>query len=68
MLQGRNLAHQSERAAVNHLVYSSVAAADLKTGIPHFESKLEIENYIRKIRTPPHNFPPPYSSWKTSWP
>ncbi len=31
---------------VNHLVYSSVMAADLNTGIPHFDSKYVIEKYI----------------------
>jgi uncharacterized protein YbjT (DUF2867 family) len=29
-----------------HLVYSSVLGADLNTGVPHFESKYELENYI----------------------
>ena len=31
---------------VNQLVYSSVMGADLKTGIPHFDSKYVIEKYI----------------------
>ena len=30
-----------------HLVYSSVLGADLNTGVPHFESKFVIENYIK---------------------
>lgn len=30
-----------------HLVYSSVLGADLNTGVPHFDSKFEIENYIK---------------------
>ena len=30
-----------------HLVYSSVLGADLNTAIPHFESKFELENYIK---------------------
>ena len=30
-----------------HLVYSSVLGADLNTGIPHFDSKFELENHIR---------------------
>ncbi|HEV7621650.1 MAG TPA: NmrA family NAD(P)-binding protein, partial [Flavisolibacter sp.] len=40
------------RYGVQHFVYSSVAGADLKTGIPHFESKSIIENHIRKISLP----------------
>ena len=30
-----------------HLVYSSVLGADLDTAVPHFESKFELENYIK---------------------
>jgi uncharacterized protein YbjT (DUF2867 family) len=32
---------------IKHLVYSSVMGADLKTGVPHFESKYVIEKYIK---------------------
>jgi uncharacterized protein YbjT (DUF2867 family) len=32
---------------VGHVVYSSVAAADRKTGIPHFETKHQIEEHLR---------------------
>lgn len=34
-------------AGVNHLVYTSVAGADASTGIPHFDSKAKVEDYIR---------------------
>jgi len=30
-----------------HLVYASVLGADLNTGVPHFDSKFELENYIK---------------------
>jgi uncharacterized protein YbjT (DUF2867 family) len=30
-----------------HIVYSSVGSANKKTGIPHFESKLEIEKHLK---------------------
>lgn len=33
-----------------HLVYSSVLGADLNTGVPHFESKFEIENYLKSLK------------------
>jgi uncharacterized protein YbjT (DUF2867 family) len=35
-----------------HIVYSSVGSANKKTGIPHFESKLEIENYLKAGENP----------------
>lgn len=44
---GLNLANVANRAAVDHLVYSSVASADANTGIAHFESKNRIEQHIR---------------------
>ena len=34
-------------AGVNHFVYSSVAGADRDTGIPHFDSKHQVENHVR---------------------
>ena len=32
---------------INHFVYSSVLGADLDTGVPHFESKNILEDYIK---------------------
>jgi uncharacterized protein YbjT (DUF2867 family) len=45
--QGINVAEAARRARISHFVYSSVAAADRNTGIPHFESKNRIEQHIR---------------------
>jgi uncharacterized protein YbjT (DUF2867 family) len=39
-------------AGVTHLVYSSVAGADRATGIPHFDSKFEVEKEIRRSGVP----------------
>ena len=50
--QGRNLADAAKRAGAGHFVYTSVASADKNTGIPHFDSKYEIEEYIRTIQLP----------------
>jgi uncharacterized protein YbjT (DUF2867 family) len=47
--QGLNMAKEANRAGVNHFVYNSVASADRTTGIPHFDSKYEIETHIRNI-------------------
>jgi len=35
---------------IKHLVYTSVYGADLNTGIPHFDSKYEIEKHIRSSK------------------
>src|ERR1051326_994274 len=45
--QGKNLVDAAKRSGVSHFVLSSVAAADGKTGIPHFESKFVIEEHLR---------------------
>ena len=37
---------------IQHLVLSSVASADRKTGIPHFDSKAEIEAYLKRSSVP----------------
>ena len=50
--QGKNLADAAKRAGVSHFIYTSVASADKNTGIPHFDSKYEIEEYIKTIQLP----------------
>jgi uncharacterized protein YbjT (DUF2867 family) len=42
-------AADAAKAAGAHLVYSSVANADRATGIPHFDSKAEVERHIASI-------------------
>ena len=45
--QGRNIVDACERAQVGHLVLSTVMTFDDRpTGIPHVDSKLEIERYL----------------------
>jgi uncharacterized protein YbjT (DUF2867 family) len=50
--QGRTIADAAAAAGVQHLVYNSVGGADRNTGIPHFESKWEIEQHIRTLGIP----------------
>ncbi len=50
--QGKNMADAAGAAGVQHYVYSSVGGADRNTGIPHFESKWEIERYISSLSLP----------------
>ncbi|MDC0712598.1 NmrA/HSCARG family protein [Stigmatella sp. ncwal1] len=49
---GAHLVDAARRAGVKHFVYSSVAGADHLTGIPHFDSKHEVEHYLRHSRVP----------------
>ncbi len=50
--QGKAVADAAKKTGVTHFVYSSVGGAELNTGIPHFESKYAVEEYIRKIGLP----------------
>ncbi len=45
--QGKTLIDAANRADVTHFVYSSVIGADANTGVPHFESKGQIEAHLR---------------------
>lgn len=50
--QGINLVEAARRAVVDYFVYSSVGSADQQTGIPHFDSKFQIEERIRATGVP----------------
>ena len=50
--QGKSLADAAKAAGVQHFVYSSVVSADRKTGLPHFESKWQIEQHIHQCGLP----------------
>jgi uncharacterized protein YbjT (DUF2867 family) len=43
------VAADAAKAAGVHLVFTSVGSADRQTGIPHFDSKYEVEKHIAKI-------------------
>jgi len=45
-------------AGIKHFIFSSVGAADKHTGIPFFDSKREIELYIRRKKLPTTIFRP----------
>lgn len=50
--QGILAADAAKMAGIGHLIYSSVADADKKTGIPHFESKYLVEQNVRQLGIP----------------
>jgi uncharacterized protein YbjT (DUF2867 family) len=43
---GHAIADAASAAGVPHVVYSSVGGAERHTGIPHFESKRDVERYL----------------------
>ena len=50
--QGKTLADAAKNANVPQYVFTSVGVADKNSGIPHFETKWEVEQYIRQIGLP----------------
>ena len=50
--QGMVAADAAKAAGVGHLIYSSVADANKKTGIPHFDSKYLVERHIERLGIP----------------
>jgi len=52
VLQGKTVADAIIEAGVQHCVYSSVGSAHRQTGIPHFDSKWEIEEHLRTLDLP----------------
>ncbi|MBW4549417.1 MAG: NmrA/HSCARG family protein [Symplocastrum torsivum CPER-KK1] len=50
--QGKAVADAASSARIQHFVYSSVGSAERNTGIPHFDSKFQVEEYIRASELP----------------
>ena len=65
--QGVLLADAAKDAGVEHLVYSSVGSAHRETGIPHFESKWEVEEHVRASGVPYTVLRPVYFMQNWEW-
>jgi uncharacterized protein YbjT (DUF2867 family) len=50
--QGKSVAEAARRAGVHHLVYLSAGTGQPGTGLPHFESKLQVEAHMRSLELP----------------
>jgi len=50
--QGKLVADVAQSVGVEHLVYASAGTGDRGTGIPHFENKLVVEDYMRSLELP----------------
>jgi uncharacterized protein YbjT (DUF2867 family) len=58
--QGTALGNAAKAVGVRHYVYSSVGGADRRSGVPHFESKWQIEEHLRGLGLPLTIFRPAY--------
>ena len=50
--QGKAIADAAKRANVKHFVFPSLALSELKTGVPYFEAKAEIERHVAALALP----------------
>jgi uncharacterized protein YbjT (DUF2867 family) len=50
--QGRAIADAAKDAGVGHFVYASVAGAEMNTGVPSWESKWQVEQYLHEVGLP----------------
>jgi uncharacterized protein YbjT (DUF2867 family) len=53
-VQGKRLAKVARDEGVQHFVYTSVGSAHRKTGIPHFENKVRVEETVKSLNFPSH--------------
>jgi uncharacterized protein YbjT (DUF2867 family) len=67
--QGINLVDAAREAGVRHLVFSSVGRADADTGIPHFDSKFEVEKRLVESDVPYTIIAPVFfmENWLSPW-
>ena len=67
--QSKAFADAAKRAGVEHLMYTSVLYARLGTGVPQFESKRQIEDYVRTLGVPYSIVRPPsfMSNLEADW-
>jgi uncharacterized protein YbjT (DUF2867 family) len=50
--QGITITDAAKAAGAAHLIYSSAAGANRATGVPHFESKYEVEKHLQASSVP----------------
>lgn len=52
IIQGKAFVDAAKKRNLKHLVFTSVEGADRNTGIPHFDSKWQVEEMIREAGIP----------------
>jgi uncharacterized protein YbjT (DUF2867 family) len=69
ILQGKLVSEVAQASGVEHLVYSSAGPGESDTGVPHFQSKVEIEAHMKKLGIPFSVIRPgPFMEWDTPIP
>jgi uncharacterized protein YbjT (DUF2867 family) len=50
--QGTTLGDAAKAAGIQHYVYSSVGGAERQSGVPHFDTKWQVEEHLRALELP----------------
>jgi len=50
--QGKAMVNTAQASGIGHFIFNSVGDADLNTGIPHFDSKYEVEKHLLSHKLP----------------
>jgi uncharacterized protein YbjT (DUF2867 family) len=64
---GKTVADAAKAADVQHFVQSSVGGVERNSGVPHFESKWQIEVYVRELGLPATFLRPVYFMENLNW-
>ncbi len=65
--QGKIMADAAKAAGVQHFLQASVGGVERNSGVPHFESKWEVENYVRSLNLPATFLRPAYFMENLNW-
>jgi uncharacterized protein YbjT (DUF2867 family) len=65
--QGKTVADAAKAAGVEHFVQGSVGGAERESSVPHFESKWQIEEYVRALGLPATFLRPAYFMENMNW-
>lgn len=63
--QGLNLTAAAADSSIEHLIYSGASTMDRNTGVPHLESKWQVETAVRRLDKPWTVFRP--SAFMENW-
>ncbi|MEM7347413.1 MAG: NmrA/HSCARG family protein [Chloroflexota bacterium] len=67
IIQGKLMADAAKAAGVQHFVQGSVGGVERNSGVPHFESKWQIEEYVRSLGLPATFIRPVYFMENFNW-
>jgi uncharacterized protein YbjT (DUF2867 family) len=65
--QGKIMADAAKASGVKHFVQGSVGGAERNSGVPHFESKWQVEEYVRALDLPATFLRPTFFMENLSW-